>query len=244
MSFSEKQAKQEAEYSFPYHYLDLVEGFRLIEYNDYIKIVRKLLGNIENKKILDAGCGDGRFCFELLKEKADITGIDYSQRAINFARAFNPQGNFICNDLAKLSSKEKFDSLVSIETIEHIKPTELKKMIKTFHNLLNENGNLIITVPSKNVKVGSKHYQHFFLPDLENYLQDYFKIETAFGHGSLKTIPNKLFKILLAWNYLLEGLKVRSKLKSKQNLTKFYRKHLSKCKVNKSKRLIVLARKK
>tara|TARA_Y100000310_G_C20618158_1_gene781795 strand:- start:207 stop:941 length:735 start_codon:yes stop_codon:yes gene_type:complete len=243
MKLSQQQQVQEDEYTFPYHYLDLVEGFRLIEYQDYIRVVRKLLGDINNKKIMDAGCGDGRFCYQLLKENANITGVDYSQQAINFAKAFSPRGKFIVGDLTKLATKtlkNKFDAIVSIETIEHIKPDKVRDIILSFHKMLKKDGELIITVPSKNTPVSSKHYQHFFVEDLERYLQGLFQIERAYGHGRLDYWPNKLFKIKLSLAYLKEGLKFRN---YKNKLLNFYKKRLGLCKYNQGKRVIIKARK-
>ena len=61
---TKKQIVQEQEYSFPYHYADLKSEedryLNFIEYLNRLKFVRKSLGNIKSKKILDAGCGDGR----------------------------------------------------------------------------------------------------------------------------------------------------------------------------------------
>jgi 2-polyprenyl-3-methyl-5-hydroxy-6-metoxy-1,4-benzoquinol methylase len=236
MNIPKKQEKQESEYSFPYHYLDLIEGFRLVEYLDYIRLVKKLVQ--DEKKILDAGCGDGRFCFEL-KEK-EIIGIDYSKKAINFAKAFNPNINFHAADLTNLNLNKKFDCVVSIETLEHIQPEKLRKVFENFHKILDKNGKLVITVPSKNIKVGSKHYQHFSKKDLENYMSGLFNIEQIFGHGKKSCFLRKLFKFMLIKCYILEGLGIK---RYKRFLRGFFHKHLGVCKLSKGKRLIVIARK-
>jgi SAM-dependent methyltransferase len=242
MKLTKKQLKQEEEYFFPYHYLDLVEGFRLVEFSDYLSVVRKLLGkvNLKDKKILDAGCGDGRFCYSLKGKCLNVTGIDYSAQAIRFAKAFNPKYDFYTADLCKFSLPKKFDYIVSIETLEHIELDKVGLFLKNIHKMLDKKGKLILTVPSKNVKVGSKHYQHFDVKSLEKNFNGLFKIEKVIAHGKYSWLHNKLFKLVLTISYLFEGLGSKRYIPS---LRKFYRKHLGKCKLSQAKRLIVLARK-
>lgn len=234
-----KQEKQESEYRFPYHYLDMIEGFRLVEYMDYLKFVRKLIGDLEGKNILDAGCGDGRFCFELRDENAKVTGIDYSRRAINFAKAFNPDARFFVEDLTKFRLKERFDVIVSIETLEHIEPERLRKVFENIHKMLEKDGKLVITVPSKNIKTGSKHFQHFSKEDIKKYIDGLFEIEKVYGHGRIGYFRRKLFKFLLMKCYIWEGLGLK---RYKRFLTRFYHKHLGICSLDKGKRLIIAAR--
>ena len=91
-----KQLAQEQDYSFPYHYLDIVsdeDRLMSIEYLSYIKKVKSLLKT--GKKILDIGCGDGRFCYEVgQNDDINISGLDYSERAIRFSKAFSPNIDF------------------------------------------------------------------------------------------------------------------------------------------------------
>jgi len=240
MNISKKQKKQESEYRFPYHYLDFVEGFRLIEYLDYVRFVKKLIGDAKGKKILDAGCGDGRFCFELRNKGAEVIGIDYSERAINFARAFNPKAKFFVDDLTKFRLYKKIDVIVSIETLEHIEPEKIRSVFENFHKMLGDEGKLIITVPSKNVKTGSKHFQHFSREDLSKLMDELFNIERVFGHGKKGYFRKKMFNFRLGLGYISEA---RGYKKYKKALKRYYRKYLGVCNTNKGKRLIVVAKK-
>lgn len=45
-----------------------------------------LLGDVAGKRLLDAGCGEGRFARMLSERGAKVTGIDFSQRMIELAR--------------------------------------------------------------------------------------------------------------------------------------------------------------
>ena len=65
-----KEQIQEEEYAFPYHYADFVsEKEKFIEFNywEFLNVIKNLILKYPHETILDAGCGDGRLCFELKK---------------------------------------------------------------------------------------------------------------------------------------------------------------------------------
>jgi SAM-dependent methyltransferase len=45
-----------------------------------------MLGDVAGKRVLDAGCGEGRFARMLAERGAAVTGIDFSQRMIDLAQ--------------------------------------------------------------------------------------------------------------------------------------------------------------
>src|SRR5512133_2544198 len=97
-ALSAEQQAQEDQYVFPYHYLDLVDDYRRLITNVPDLCVRELLVSLlvpfQGQTILDAGCGDGRFCYEMRLKNARIVGCDYSEAALRFAKAFSPQVEF------------------------------------------------------------------------------------------------------------------------------------------------------
>jgi 2-polyprenyl-3-methyl-5-hydroxy-6-metoxy-1,4-benzoquinol methylase len=242
---STQQHIQEEEYFFPYHYLNILSPLTDIEYVSYIRIVKEIISKLNCKNILDFGCGDGRFEFEMKDSEVMVEGIDYSQKAIGFAKAFNLQNKkitFICQDLLKKSESRKYDAIVSIETLEHIPPKELKKLIKKFSKLLNKQGRLIITVPSKNVPLFSKHYQHFDEETLDSYFGESFVIDDIIGQYYIGSIQ-KIFRLINALGRILEII-----LGKENSLTKrysafvwqFFKKYIENAPLNKAKRLIVV----
>lgn len=66
-----------------------------IPYLHRLEMVKQLLRPFSGQYVLDAGCGDGRLCYELRKENVQVMGVDMSERAISFAKAFNPDINFL-----------------------------------------------------------------------------------------------------------------------------------------------------
>jgi SAM-dependent methyltransferase len=194
---TKQQQKQEEGYVFPYHYTD-------IKYDDYKYLIKvAYLGRLKtvikliekNKKVLDAGCGDGRLVYELNKAGINAEGVDYSEQAIMFARAFNPNSNFYVQSLEKLNLKKKYDIITLIETLEHIKPNEIKKIILGLSKHLKLQGKLIITVPSTNMPLAKKHYQHFNQESLILAVGDDYKLKKIFGQGKLG-LQRLVFEVL------------------------------------------------
>lgn len=187
---TEKQKLQEARYVFPYHYLSLeVDDYRLFlhaEYLNTLNIVKNLIKPFNRQSILDAGCGDGRFCYEMRNENVRVVGVDYSERAIAFAKIFNPEYDFYVRDLKNLQFAYQFDFIVLIDTLEHIVPQDIPDVLENLAGALGRNGKLIVTVPSKKVPLIEKHHQHFTEDSLKDVLKDYFKITKCIGsarHG-------------------------------------------------------------
>jgi len=197
-AFDSKQQAQEDQYSFPYHYLDLVDEWRMHIDDMPAQLrrehIRDLLSPIDGKRILDAGCGDGRFCYELRSTKADILGVDLSEAAIAFARAFNPAAKFSSKGLQHLASDTKFDAIILIETLEHIPLAEVQTVLSRLAEALAPGAPLILTVPSSNVAVASKHYQHFSQESLHQCLKPHFGEISITGMNVLKPLQPKSLK--------------------------------------------------
>jgi 2-polyprenyl-3-methyl-5-hydroxy-6-metoxy-1,4-benzoquinol methylase len=110
----------------------------------------------ENKKILDIGCGRGELAFALALSGADVTGIDYSQTAIDIAiRTFLSKKerfklNFIRADMVTWPVSDQFNVIIATDLIEHIENEPLQKLMKKISGLLKPDGIAIFhTAPNK-----------------------------------------------------------------------------------------------
>ena len=56
-------------------------------------LILDLVGGVDGRSVLDIGCGDGTFAFELARRGAQATGIDASQAMIDAAKARAVQGH-------------------------------------------------------------------------------------------------------------------------------------------------------
>ena len=165
---------------------------------NHMEQVKNLLKPYNSQLILDAGCGDGRFCHELSKENIRIVGVDFSKNAIGFAKSFNPDVEFFVQDLEDLNLKYKFDYVLLIETLEHFIPEKIPIILQNISNVLKKEGKLIVAVPSKNLPLCKKHYQHFTKESLAKTLESSFKVVDISGYS--KTGYKR--KIFLGLRYL------------------------------------------
>lgn len=208
------QKIQEEQYQFPYHYIPQYQNQKFqqnfnfswgFEYLSYLSFLVDHLKQQPIKSLLDVGCGDGRFLHEINKylKIPNLVGIDYSQKAIELAKAINPDIQFIHGDIKNASLlKNKFECITLIETLEHIPIEETTSFLKGIQQFLAPGGHLLITVPSTNIAVSPKHFRHFNEESLTTTLKESFGVEkiiylnrtNSIGFNCLKRIlTNPLF---------------------------------------------------
>lgn len=181
----EKFAAQNALYEFPYHYLPRLDGGRTprlhrhlswgLEYLTYMSFAVEQIAQIAPQSLLDVGCGDGRLINLVKFSVPQVYGVDLSERAIAFARAFNPDVDFKCSDIATLSGT--YTLITLIEVLEHIPDEQMVGFVQNLARLLEKDGRLLVTVPTTNVPLNKKHYRHYDLDVLKATLAPYFVIE-------------------------------------------------------------------
>jgi 2-polyprenyl-3-methyl-5-hydroxy-6-metoxy-1,4-benzoquinol methylase len=191
------QEIQESQYGIPYHYLPwewggiwhvgrfLGWGFEYLALlNTVLELVEKSLQYGQRQmKVLDFGCGDGRLIAELVRKNpclGIVAGVDISERALTFAKAAtwgNPRVYFFSDIATAFQKIGQFDIVVAMEVLEHIPPENLSDIVAQLHNALIENGWLIVSVPTDNIPLNRKHYQHFTLQTLIQVFIDYFSLQ-------------------------------------------------------------------
>jgi len=82
-----------------------------------------------------------------------------------------------------------------IETLEHIKPEEISKVLSNLANLLKKTGTFIVTVPSINLHLEKKHYQHFTTESLRKNLEKHFTVDKIIGRAKIGP-KRKIFRFL------------------------------------------------
>lgn len=75
---------------------------------------------IKQSKVLDCGCGSGRFSDLFSKKGASVLGIDASPNMLDIARKRAPQATFQIGDVANLGFHEEFDIAICSQVLTHL----------------------------------------------------------------------------------------------------------------------------
>jgi len=99
-------------------------------------------------KILDLGCGNGRFLQIIGEKDIEYFGVDNSEELIRIAREKYPNHNFQTADALSLPFSDNFfDKVYSIAVLHHIPSEEFRiQFLKEARRALKPGGLLILTV--------------------------------------------------------------------------------------------------
>jgi SAM-dependent methyltransferase len=131
--------------------------------------------------VLDLGCGDGRMVQELLDAGVPrVCGVDPSERAILFARAFNFGRD--CRWYADVSDESvpPVDAAVAVDVLEHIPDEVLPDVISRLADRLPKGGVFVVSVPTLNLPLNRKHFRHYDLEILRAQLAQDFDVESVY----------------------------------------------------------------
>ena len=110
--------------------------------------------SLKNIKILDIGCGGGLLCEPLSKLGAKVVGIDASEKNIKIAKMHAKENNlkieYYCASPENYMHKEKFDVILNMEIVEHVKDVDL--FLKESSKFLKKNGMMFIATLNKTLK--------------------------------------------------------------------------------------------
>jgi cyclopropane fatty-acyl-phospholipid synthase-like methyltransferase len=133
------------------------------------------------RSVLDVGCSQGITSILLGREGFQVTGIDLEETSINYANEelkkesalVQENVKFLLNDASLLDkSFGKFDTVILGEVLEHF--AHPHKLLTKLYLLLNNKGNIIITVPF-GYHPFHDHKQTFYIGNFSYYLQPYFE---------------------------------------------------------------------
>jgi len=113
-------------------------------------VLLNLLSPKPTDKILEIGCGAGKWVGVIAPKCKGLVAIDLSQRMIQQAKKYSKNFsnvNFLCNDFMKQTFDDKFDKVFAVRVVEYIH--NKIKMFKKVHSLLEKNGKLVFITKNK-----------------------------------------------------------------------------------------------
>jgi len=112
-----------------------------------IKLAIELAGNLENPKILEIGCGDGRDAKEIIEFTPNYTGIDISKELIKLARQHVPNGNFEVADAVSYQyPTNSLDVVFAFASLLHLNKEEVSQVLEKVHVALRPGGIFFISL--------------------------------------------------------------------------------------------------
>ena len=104
-------------------------------------------------KIADFGCGPGLYAIRLAQKQADVTGIDFSKRSIQYAQEVaTKEGlsiHYVNQNYLEFETADRFHLILMIMCdFCALSPTQRKKMLSKFHTILEPGGSVVLDVYS------------------------------------------------------------------------------------------------
>ena len=104
--------------------------------------VFKRVGDLKGKKVLDVGCGRGRWSKEFAGRGAEVLGVDWSREAVYRNRQEITECTFTCMSVKELHNFKpgSFDIVNSVTVIQHVPREFHQKIFEDVHTLLVKGG--------------------------------------------------------------------------------------------------------
>jgi 2-polyprenyl-3-methyl-5-hydroxy-6-metoxy-1,4-benzoquinol methylase len=120
-----------------------------LEPADFALRRRFLLDNVAaGQRVLDVGCGEGRFTAELVRAGADAVGVDVAEKPLRRARALYPQLDLrlLDGEGAWQLADASFDVVWAGEVIEHVADTAA--WLSEIRRVLRSGASLLVSTPA------------------------------------------------------------------------------------------------
>ena len=155
---------------------------------------------LEKVKILDIGCGGGLLSEPMSRLGAEVMGIDASDKNIEIAKFHAKKDNlnikYLCTSPEKLNTNTKFDVILNMEIVEHVKDVDF--FLQSCSKLLRKNGIMFVATINKTLK------SYLFAIIGAEYILRWLPIGT---HEWNKFVnPDELIKILEKYDLKLDSL--------------------------------------
>lgn len=158
-------------YGMPAFYNRLIDGCQRLALGRWLRVR-------PGTRVLDVGCGVGRWSCRLARRGASVTGVDLSPTMIAQAQArAAAQGvaarcRFAAQDLAALEVEGQFDLILGVTVLQHVlEPAALRAAVQGLCSHLAEDGTLILLEAAPERPVASCDSPVFQARPRETYLR-------------------------------------------------------------------------
>jgi len=151
-----------------------------------------------NTNIADFGCGPGLYTTQFAEKNADVTGIDFSERSIRYAKETAERKglniDYVCQNYLEFETEKRFDLITMIMCdFCALSPMQRKKMLTKFYRLLNVGGAVLLDVYSLNAFDQRKEVSTYEYMQLNGFWssENYYGFLNTFKYDEEKVILDK-----------------------------------------------------
>jgi ubiquinone/menaquinone biosynthesis C-methylase UbiE len=156
-------------------------------------ITLDFIGDVKNQRVLDIGCGTGRYCELLAKRGAKVVGLDPSSRMLYYAKKKVTTELKFELRLGGIEDAEfptnHFNVVLSALTLGHI--PELQPVIEKIGRIIKSQGRLIVSDIHPYWPISGHNYTEFFdrsgqeyrIPEYAHLLEEYWNLFKRFKFG-------------------------------------------------------------
>jgi SAM-dependent methyltransferase len=148
--------------------------------------------------VADFGCGPGLYTTLFAERDADVTGIDFSERSIRYAKETAARKalniDYLCRDYLEFETEKRFDLITMIMCdFCALSPAQRKKMLSRFHSLLNADGAVLLDVYSLDAFDQREEVSTYEHRQLDGFWskEDYYGFLNTFKYEEEKVILDK-----------------------------------------------------
>lgn len=152
----------------------------------------------ENTAIADFGCGPGLYASRLAQKGAHVTGIDFSENSIRYARSsaerLSLHINYIQENYLEFNSPDRFDLILMIMCdFCALSPGQREAILLKFHSFLKPGGSVLLDVYSLNGFDQKKESATYEFNQLNGFWapEDYYCFVNTFKYENEKVILDK-----------------------------------------------------
>lgn len=127
---------------FSYWFSDIVINLLTSNYLVVKKIIKKEILRSDKLSVVDLGCGTGALA--KLFDCKKYLGFDIDKKAILRAREKFPEYTFQFGDATTIAIKDRFDIILVVGVLHHLRNEEVKKTALKINSLLDKNGRALI----------------------------------------------------------------------------------------------------
>jgi SAM-dependent methyltransferase len=152
----------------------------------------------QNSSIADFGCGPGLYTLEFARRGAHLTGIDFSERSIEYAKEqtgiHKLNIEYFYSNYLDYTTDRKFDVILLLYyDFCPLSPEQRKQLLSVFYKCLKDNGSILFDVLSFNAFDNKQETSLFRRNLMDGFWseQDYFGFEHCFKYENIKVALDK-----------------------------------------------------